>query len=67
VVKLVPDFDSRGTRRGMVPLIMCGGVGTRSWPASRECLGHAIRSRTRREYPTTCLSGGARSRAQKRR
>ena len=28
--------DSRETRKGIVPLIMCGGAGTRLWPASRE-------------------------------
>jgi hypothetical protein len=69
MIKLFPDFDSRGTsgtRRRIVPLIMCGGAGTRSWPASREVLGHALRFRTRcREYPTMRVSGMARSRVRK--
>src|SRR3984885_7235718 len=30
------SFDSRETRKGIIPLIMCGGAGTRLWPASRE-------------------------------
>jgi mannose-1-phosphate guanylyltransferase / mannose-6-phosphate isomerase len=35
MVKLFSNVDSRGARRGITPLIMCGGAGTRLWPASR--------------------------------
>jgi mannose-1-phosphate guanylyltransferase/mannose-6-phosphate isomerase len=36
MVKLFSETDSRQARHGMIPLIMCGGAGTRLWPASRE-------------------------------
>src|ERR1700738_617393 len=36
MVKLFSGSDSRATRHGIIPLIMCGGAGTRLWPASRE-------------------------------
>jgi mannose-1-phosphate guanylyltransferase/mannose-6-phosphate isomerase len=36
MVKVFSNVGSRETRRGVVPLIMCGGAGTRLWPASRE-------------------------------
>jgi mannose-1-phosphate guanylyltransferase/mannose-6-phosphate isomerase len=36
MVKLFSTSNSRETRHGIIPLIMCGGAGTRLWPASRE-------------------------------
>jgi mannose-1-phosphate guanylyltransferase/mannose-6-phosphate isomerase len=36
MVKLFSGLDSREEKRSIVPLIMCGGAGTRLWPASRE-------------------------------
>src|ERR1700716_4564136 len=36
MVRLFSGLDWREEKRGIVPLIMCGGAGTRLWPASRE-------------------------------
>src|SRR3984893_12567680 len=36
MVKLFSGLDSREEKRTIIPLIMCGGAGTRLWPASRE-------------------------------
>src|SRR3982075_2890482 len=36
MVRLFSGLDWREEKRGIVPLIRCGGAGTRLWPASRE-------------------------------
>src|ERR1700730_12140014 len=36
MIKLFSGPDLREEKRSIVPLIMCGGAGTRLWPASRE-------------------------------
>src|SRR4030088_2727890 len=36
MVRLFSGLDWREEKRSIVPLIMCGGAGTRLWPASRE-------------------------------
>jgi mannose-1-phosphate guanylyltransferase/mannose-6-phosphate isomerase len=36
MVKSFSGLDFREEKRSIVPLIMCGGAGTRLWPASRE-------------------------------
>jgi mannose-1-phosphate guanylyltransferase/mannose-6-phosphate isomerase len=36
MVKAFSSLDFREEKRSIVPLIMCGGAGTRLWPASRE-------------------------------
>jgi hypothetical protein len=48
MVRLFRDFDSRGTRRGVVPLIMRGGAGARLRRVSREVLGGAVSGRALR-------------------
>src|SRR6204780_1372604 len=36
MAKSFSGLDSREEKRTIIPLIMCGGAGTRLWPASRE-------------------------------
>src|SRR3984893_2914952 len=36
MIKLFSGPDLREEKRSIIPLIMCGGAGTRLWPASRE-------------------------------